>query len=105
MCPLVWLRQKLRFKIFLHAVGFTRKSYLTRKVAEIADLILAPFSKLRCDYEGIVGVDNETYNLIFKIQHHAFGIRGCSSIFVDEFCGFDYRYLAVVAQLNAASKT
>lgn len=65
------------------------KSYIIRQLATENDLVLAPFCKLRPDYENIQGPDGK-YSLPFKTQHRAMEVKGCSRIFVDEFTSFPY---------------
>lgn len=77
------------------------KSYIIRQLATENDLVLAPFCKLRPDYENIQGPDGK-YSLPFKTQHRAMEVKGCSRIFVDEFTSFPYEYLACIAYNNAA---
>lgn len=80
------------------------KSYIIRQMATEHDLVLAPFTKLRSDYTGLVSSNGESYDLNFKTTHRAMESRGCRRIFVDEYTAFPYEFLACVAFLNAATE-
>lgn len=80
------------------------KSFLIRQLADENDLVLAPFSKLKTDYEKIKGTNGSQYDLPFKTQHRAMETRGFQRLFVDEFTSFPYEYLACIAYLNAAEE-
>nr|UNY47209.1 MAG: ORF1 [Benyviridae sp.] len=79
------------------------KSYLIRKLATEADLVLAPFTKLMPDYKHVVGEDGIERDLLFKTTHRAMSTRGCARIFVDEFASMPYEYLACIVELNGAT--
>lgn len=78
------------------------KSYLIRKLATEADLVLAPFTKLKPDYEGITADNGDTINLNFKTNHRAMETTGAKNIFVDEWTSLPYEFLACVAYRNCA---
>nr|UUG74030.1 MAG: hypothetical protein [Hubei Beny-like virus 1] len=79
------------------------KSHVIRALATQSDLILAPFTKLKPDYES-VKADGETYDLLFKTTHRAMETTGCKRIFVDEFTSMPYEFLACVAYNNGAEE-
>lgn len=56
------------------------KSYVIRQLADENDLVLAPFSKLKTDYEKIKETNRSSYDLPFKTQHRATETREFSSI-------------------------
>lgn len=76
------------------------KSYVIRQMADENDLVLAPFSKLKPDYEKLRSPTGELYDLCFKTQHRAMEVRNMRRIFVDEFTSFPYEFLACIAYLN-----
>lgn len=80
------------------------KSYVIKLLADENDLILAPFSKLKSDYEKIISPTGHRYDLPFKTQHRGMETRGFRRIFVDEFTSFPYEYLAAIVYLNAAEE-
>nr|QWC36506.1 polyprotein [Bemisia tabaci beny-like virus 6] len=79
------------------------KSHIIRSLATQKDLILAPFTKLKADYENI-RMDGDTYDLTFKTTHRAMEVTGCKRIFVDEFTSMPYEYLACIAYNNGAEE-
>nr|WKB14780.1 replication-associated protein [Wheat yellow stripe virus] len=80
----------------------TGKSYIIRKLADpIRDLIVAPFLKLRSDYQN-QNVNGQLVSWEFHTQHKALEKRGYMNIFVDEFTAYDWRLLAVLAHQNQA---
>lgn len=80
------------------------KSYVIRQLADENDLVLAPFSKLKTDYEKIKGTNGSSYDLPFKTQHRAMETKGYQRIFFDEFTSFSYEFSACVVFLNAAEE-
>lgn len=80
------------------------KSYIIRKLANENDLVLAPFTKVKTDYEKLTNDQGVIYDLTFKTTHRAMETKGFCRIFVDEFTSFPYEYLACVAYNNAAEE-
>ncbi|KAG8247164.1 hypothetical protein J6590_066866 [Homalodisca vitripennis] len=80
------------------------KSNVIRTLADENDLILAPFTKLKADYEGLTNTRGERYDLTFKTTHRAMETVGHRRIFVDEFTSFSYDFLACVVFNNAAEE-
>ncbi|AEK48983.1 polyprotein [Beet soil-borne mosaic virus] len=80
----------------------TGKSFLIRSLADpIRDLVVAPFIKLRSDYQN-QRVGDDVVSWDFHTPHKALDITGKQVIFVDEFTAYDWRLLAVLAYRNHA---
>nr|UCJ02336.1 237k protein [Beet necrotic yellow vein virus] len=80
----------------------TGKSFLIRSLADpIRDLVVAPFIKLRSDYQN-QRVGDELLSWDFHTPHKALDVTGKQIIFVDEFTAYDWRLLAVLAYRNHA---
>lgn len=109
---------KKRCKDAIPSSGFTRnvsikyikagpgcgKSYLIRQLATTSDLVLAPFTKLKPDYENPVNETGEKYDLMFKTTHRAMESRECRRIFADEFTSMPYECPACIAEVNDAEE-
>lgn len=80
------------------------KSYLIRTLAKLDDCVMAPFSKLKADYENVTTADGYEKDLAFKTPHRAVCEAGRAIIFVDEFPAFPYELLAC-AVANCAART
>jgi len=81
------------------------KSVMIRGLADVTDLILAPFNKLMPEYRNVIDKDTgERVNLEFKTQHRGINTAGHRRIFVDEFTSFPYEFLAVIAYRNGCDE-
>lgn len=80
------------------------KSHLIRVMADENDLVVAPFTKLKPDYEGLINQQGDGYDLIFKTTHRAMEVRGHKRVFLDEFTSFPYEILACILYNNGAEE-
>jgi len=80
------------------------KSWFIRAFATTADLVYAPYTKLKPDYEQLVDDDGAKYDIPFKTTHRGLETTGHRRMFVDEFTSMPYEYLATVAYLNAVEE-
>ena len=80
----------------------TGKNFVIRKMAAEHDLLIAPFTKLKLDYEKFPSQGGNDYNLVFKATYRAVKATGHKHIFVDKFTSFDYKLLAYIAKQNSA---
>jgi len=101
--PVCGFKRKVKVH-YIRAGPGCGKSYLIRVLAEPRDLVLAPFTKLKADYEDLIDENGERYDLVFKTTHRAMETRGCKRIFVDEFTSMPYEYLACIAEMNGAEE-
>lgn len=80
----------------------TGKSYIIRLLAGRDDCVLAPFSKLKGDYEKVDTSDGFKVDLNFKTPHRAVGEAGHRVLLVDEFGAYPYELLAAAVNNCAA---
>nr|QUW17250.1 replication-associated protein [Rice stripe necrosis virus] len=95
LIPIAPFKKTVRLEYIKGGPG-TGKSFLIRALADpVRDLVVAPFLKLRSDYQNQGPVGGETtWN--FHTQHKALEQSGKLTIFVDEFTAYDWRLLAVL---------
>jgi len=80
------------------------KSHFIRTIADETDLVVAPFTKLKPDYEHLINAQGDEYDLMFKTTHRAMEMTGYRRLFFDEFTSFPYEMLACIAQNNGAEE-
>lgn len=98
--PKAAFSHKVRLHYILGGPG-CGKSYIITKLADEFDLIYAPFTKLRADYQHVKRDDQEI-NFEFKTVHRAMLERNRSAIYIDEFTSLPFEFIKCVAYLCSA---